>query len=100
MQLLAKSLSEHLLNAHPRVAQFLEGVEDGTTKAIHTMQCVLPQYTDDGPGPEVDVKNPMVCLSLDGKNAFNAIQQLCCFDAMWGYAARSYYKGSLCTGRG
>ena len=98
MASLQQTMAKHLLKAHPRVAQFSVHVEDGTTKAVHCVQSILPQYTDAGPGSEVDTHNPMVCLSVDGKNAFNAILRRAVFDAIAGIATREYDNGRVNVG--
>eukprot|EP00961_Rhodomonas_salina_P090046 1211028-Rhodomonas_salina.1 len=59
---------------------------------------MLPTY-DDGAAPSpLDLASPTVVVSLDAKNAFNAVSRAAVFEAITGVATRFYDDGEVGPG--
>eukprot|EP00961_Rhodomonas_salina_P094626 1273561-Rhodomonas_salina.1 len=100
MASVAQHLADFFLGSHSRVAQFGVGVkpEDGAAKAFHAIGSMLPTYDDDAAPPPLDLASPTVVVSLDAKNAFNAVSLAAVFDAITRVATRFYDDGEVGPG--
>eukprot|EP00961_Rhodomonas_salina_P258349 3491874-Rhodomonas_salina.2 len=98
MASVAQRLADFFLGSHLRVAQFRVGVKDGAAKAFHTICSMLPTYANNAAPSQLDLASPTVVVSLDAKNAFNAVSLAAVFNAITGVESSFYDDGEVGPG--
>eukprot|EP00961_Rhodomonas_salina_P202991 2738887-Rhodomonas_salina.1 len=93
-------LSEFFLTVHPRVTQFAVGIRDGATKTLHTLTSILPSVpaVPSGALSDIDKENPVTCVSLDARTAYNCMSRIAIFNTIYGKASCACYDCDLPAG--